>query len=177
MPRPPRRRMIDLARPGTWRAGARALPYRHELRALALDRGRLIRLSPVLVTILAVLLRHEVAAHELILSQVYGSKAHQPDNERGCLSVHLMRLRDCLAPAGFVVVNLFGHGYRLQHDPVAAAERVALFSRRRTCRLQVQQARGDGGELGRLRRELARVKRELRALRKRSPDARPGVAL
>lgn len=124
--------MLDLERPETWHPAARALPYRHDRRALELPDGKLVRLGPLLVGLLACLLERPVAHVETMLERAYGGSGQRaPGDERSALTQLVVQLRDALALVGWVVLTVHGWGYQIEHDEAAAAQRRAGLGRQR----------------------------------------------
>ncbi len=73
-----------------------------------------IHLTPSEAEILTVLLRQmpSVVSHERLRMGVYGTQ-DGPEDEHGCLTVFVCRLRQRLKPVGLKIVNHSGEGFNL----------------------------------------------------------------
>jgi DNA-binding winged helix-turn-helix (wHTH) protein/tetratricopeptide (TPR) repeat protein len=123
---------IDLRRAGEFRVGAASV--RPKLREVVFD-GRTIKVQPRVMQVLVALANAhgEVVSRDDLVDACWGRRAVSEDAINRCIQ-KLRRLAETELGGAFAIETLFGVGYRLSWQDVAAPERQSLQQRGRRWR-------------------------------------------
>jgi DNA-binding response OmpR family regulator len=78
--------------------------------------GKTVHVNPTGARILKALTQRSFLTHDALIFAVWtSSNLEEPTDAMNTLKVHIGKVRRAVAPLGILILNVWGHGFRLTH--------------------------------------------------------------